>query len=97
VRVFRQKITLEDANGSHACSLGSEQACDQWRFSRVSTFLTSSHCKLRPNTEGLCYAVMDWLEIPSITYQPANGSCAGLLVHDSYFANSELRYWPRQY
>jgi hypothetical protein len=31
----------------------SEQACDQWHSSRVSTPLTSSHCKLRPNTEGL--------------------------------------------
>jgi hypothetical protein len=27
-------------------------ACDQWHASRVSTFFTSSHCKLRPNTEG---------------------------------------------
>jgi hypothetical protein len=24
------------------------QACDQWHSSRVSTFLTSSHCKLHP-------------------------------------------------
>jgi hypothetical protein len=31
----------------------SDQACDQWHSSRVSTFLTSSHCKLRPNTEGI--------------------------------------------
>jgi hypothetical protein len=29
-------------------------ACDQWHSSRVSTFLTSSHCNLRPNTEGQC-------------------------------------------
>jgi hypothetical protein len=28
------------------------QACDQWHPSRVSTFLTSSRCKLHPNTEG---------------------------------------------
>jgi hypothetical protein len=28
------------------------QACDQWHSSQVSTFLTSPHCKLRPNTEG---------------------------------------------
>jgi hypothetical protein len=28
------------------------QACDQWHSSRASSFLTSSHCKLRPNTEG---------------------------------------------
>ena len=27
-------------------------ACDQCQSSRVSTFLTSSHCKLRPNAEG---------------------------------------------
>jgi hypothetical protein len=27
-------------------------ACDQWHSSRVSAPLTSSHCKLRPNTKG---------------------------------------------
>jgi hypothetical protein len=27
-------------------------ACDQWHSSRVSTPLTGSHCKFRPNTEG---------------------------------------------
>jgi hypothetical protein len=37
VRVFQQKFTLEDAFGSHACSL---QACDQWHSSRESTALT---------------------------------------------------------
>jgi hypothetical protein len=26
--------------------------CDQWHSSRKFTFLTSSHCELRPNTEG---------------------------------------------
>jgi hypothetical protein len=30
-------------------------ACDQWHSSRVSTFLTSSHCKSRPNAEGICF------------------------------------------
>jgi hypothetical protein len=35
-------------------------ACDQWHSSRVPTPLTSSHCKLRPNTEGLGNA-LDWL------------------------------------
>jgi hypothetical protein len=30
----------------------SEQACDQWHSSRMSTFLTGSHCELRPNNEG---------------------------------------------
>jgi hypothetical protein len=29
------------------------QACNQWNSSWLSTFLTSSHCKSRPNTEGL--------------------------------------------
>jgi hypothetical protein len=29
----------------------SEQTCDQWHSSRKSTFLTSSHCESRPNTE----------------------------------------------
>jgi hypothetical protein len=33
--------------------VSSEQACDQWHSSRVFTFLTSSHCNLRPNTKGL--------------------------------------------
>jgi hypothetical protein len=28
------------------------QACDQWHSSRLSTFLTGSHCKFRPNTKG---------------------------------------------
>jgi hypothetical protein len=38
---FRQKFTLEDAIGSHACLLQtSEQACDQCHSSRVCTFLT---------------------------------------------------------
>jgi hypothetical protein len=30
----------------------SEQACAEWHSSRVFTFLTGAHCKLRPNTEG---------------------------------------------
>jgi hypothetical protein len=38
----------------------SEQSCDQWHSSRVSTFLTSSHCKLRPNTEGLQSAYTEY-------------------------------------
>jgi hypothetical protein len=37
---------------SRFCSAKRCHACDQWYSSRVSTFLTSSHCKLRPNTEG---------------------------------------------
>jgi hypothetical protein len=57
VRVFRQKFTLEDAIEFHAfaplqASSSTEHACDQWHSSRVSTFLTSSRCKLHPNTEG---------------------------------------------
>jgi hypothetical protein len=56
VRVFRQNFTLEDAIGSHAVApleaLSGVFVTDQCHSSRVSTFLTSSHCKLRPNTEG---------------------------------------------
>jgi hypothetical protein len=57
VRVFRQKSTLEDAIEFHAFALRLKllQACDQWHSSRLSTFLTGSHCKFRPNTEGWGY------------------------------------------
>jgi hypothetical protein len=47
---FRQKFTLEDAIG-HS---------DRWHSSRKSTFLTSSHYKLRPNTEGLHWPNCCW-------------------------------------
>jgi hypothetical protein len=55
VRVFRQKFTLEECHLSFTpllLRLKLLQACDQWHASRVSTPLTSSHCKLRPNTGG---------------------------------------------
>jgi hypothetical protein len=51
VRVFRQKSTLEDAIEFHAFApLEALHACDQWHSSWLSTFLTGSHCKSRPNT-----------------------------------------------
>jgi hypothetical protein len=49
---FQRKFTLDDAIGSHACSLEANHACDQWHSSRKFTPLTGWHCKLRPNTEG---------------------------------------------
>jgi hypothetical protein len=56
VSVFQQKSTLEDAIELHAFApleaSKAEHACDQWHSSRVSTFFTDSHGKLRPNTEG---------------------------------------------
>jgi hypothetical protein len=52
VRVFRQRFTLEDAIGSHACSLQASRRVTQWHSSRMFTPLTGSHCKLRPNAEG---------------------------------------------
>ena len=52
MRVIRQKFTLEDAIVPTPARLKLLQASDQWHFPRVSTHLTSSHCKLRPNTEG---------------------------------------------
>lgn len=45
----------------------------------------------------LTMAVMEHLEITQLTYQPACGSCAGLLVHDSFWgptAESGDAYWP---
>ena len=41
----------------------------------------------------LMTAVMEQLEITTLTYQSACGSCAGLLVHDHFWGNREL-YWP---
>jgi serine/threonine protein kinase len=49
---FRQKRTPDDAIGTHTCSLQALYACDQSHSSRLSTFLTGSHCKMRPNTKG---------------------------------------------
>jgi hypothetical protein len=54
VRVFRQPIYTRDAIGlTMLLRLKRYHAYDQWHSSRVSTFLTRSHCKLRPNTKGL--------------------------------------------
>jgi hypothetical protein len=44
VRGFRQEFTLEDAIGSHACSLKLVHACDQWYSSRAFLPLTAWHC-----------------------------------------------------
>ena len=48
----------------------------------------------------LTFAVMEHLEIASLKYQPANGSCAGLLVHDFYWggdgAAEGKAYWPTE-
>ena len=64
VRVFCQTFTLEDAIGTHACSLKLLQACDHWHSSRVSTPPTSSQCKLHRNTEGLGLEEIDQLFTP---------------------------------
>ena len=46
----------------------------------------------------LMIAVMEQLDITTLTYQPACGSCAGLLVHDHFWGGptAELvdSYWP---
>lgn len=46
----------------------------------------------------LTMAVMEQLDITTLTYQPACGSCAGLLVHDHFWggrtAEPEDAYWP---
>jgi hypothetical protein len=51
VRVFRQKFTLDDAIGSHACSLQAIR-CVTNGIPLGCPLLTGSHCKFRPNTEG---------------------------------------------
>jgi hypothetical protein len=52
VRVFRQRFTLEDAIGSHACSREARQVCDQWHSSLVSTFLAVHTVNCVQTTEG---------------------------------------------
>jgi hypothetical protein len=47
---FRQKFTLEDAIGSYACSREASRRVTN--DIPLGCLLTSSHCKLRPNTEG---------------------------------------------
>ena len=46
----------------------------------------------------LTMAVMDQLNIAKLTYQPACGSCAGLLVHDHFWGGINAEpgdlYWP---
>jgi hypothetical protein len=50
---FRQKFTLGMPLVPTPARLKLLHACDQWHSSLLSTFLTSSHCKMRPNTKGL--------------------------------------------
>jgi hypothetical protein len=49
---FRQKFALEDVIGSHACSIAASKRVTNSIPLVRPTFLTSSLCKLRPNTEG---------------------------------------------
>ena len=51
-RVFGQNFALEDAIGSHACSLEARTCVWPMAFLAGTHFLTGSHCKLRANTEG---------------------------------------------
>lgn len=52
VPVFRQKLAIENAVGSHTCSLEACAACNHCHSSRASS--TSYHChrKLHHNTKG---------------------------------------------
>jgi hypothetical protein len=52
VRVFRQKVTLEDAIGSHACSLVASRRVTNGIPLGCPHFLPVGTVKLRPNTEG---------------------------------------------
>jgi hypothetical protein len=52
VRVFRRKFTLEDAIGSHTCSLQASRRVVNNGIPLGCPLLTDSHFKLPPNTEG---------------------------------------------
>jgi hypothetical protein len=53
VRVFREEFTLDDAVGSHACSLEASRHVTNGIPLGVSLLLPAAHCKLCPNTEGI--------------------------------------------
>jgi hypothetical protein len=55
VRVFPQKVTPEDAIGSHACSLEASMRGTNGIPLGGFTSLTGWHCKVRPNTKGAFY------------------------------------------
>ena len=60
----------------------------------------SQHLQYQMVVPKLCLtmAVMEQLDITTFTYQPACGSCAGLLVHDHFWGGSKAEagtaYWP---
>ena len=54
VRVFRQKFALEDAIGSHACSLEASRRVTNGIPLGCPLFLTGLYCKFRPNTKRPC-------------------------------------------
>jgi hypothetical protein len=63
VRVFRPKIALEDAIGSHTCS---RQASRRVRVTNgMSTFLPvhTENCVQNPNTKGTCLGSVFWIHL----------------------------------
>jgi hypothetical protein len=73
---FRQKMTLEDAIGSHACSLEANMRVTNGIPLGCFTPLTGSHCKFRPNTEGVGWLGWRLDKIPAnhkLRHTPLNG------------------------
>jgi hypothetical protein len=59
------------------------QAYDQWHSSRVSTFLTCSHCNLRPNTlKALAY--MDWFDVRGFVILRARIWCSRIRLSHTW-------------
>jgi hypothetical protein len=88
VRVFRQKFTLEDAIEFHAFAPLEALPCVTNDIPLgCSPFLTSSHCKLRPNTEGHKEDAQGIHEDPTMCAKPKAHSG---LVYDLVLSHQNL-------
>jgi hypothetical protein len=68
-------------------------ACDQWHSSRKFTFLTSSHCELRPNTEGSQPLVADSYTVRCSSLSISQPTLA--TNHPTSYAGSGTVLFPR--
>jgi hypothetical protein len=73
VRFFRQKFTLEDAIGSHACLLAAHMRVTNG-IQLCPIPLTGWHCEFCPNTEGIYCMAEGECQAPVM----AGGAAAGL-------------------
>jgi hypothetical protein len=87
VRVFRHHFTLEDAIGSHTCSLEALAGVRPMAFLSGVQFLTSSHCKLRQTTEGQKWKVLKSEEFKATSVHQHAESAYVLQDRDNVKAN----------